>query len=155
MDRERQRSCAQMDAFARRAVGNIEIIVPDATITNRHDHVHRSRQHHEHHPQGQQARTVAKAALVRLHQQSASTETVHGNFAKHFRTDTVPEVSTAVQCTDLVINASEPTFPTEPRPQCLPPKENPAGEARAGASQRERQSDTHRNTAHRVVVRPL
>ena len=72
------------------------------------------------------------------------------------RTDTVPEVSTAVQCTVLVTNASELTFPTEPRLPCRPPKENPEAEAKAGASQREReQSDTHQNTAHRVVVRPL
>ena len=72
------------------------------------------------------------------------------------RKDTVPEVSTAVQSTVLVTNASELTFPTEPRLPCQPPKENPEAEARAEARQRERAtSDTHQNTARRVVVRPL
>ena len=62
----------------------------------------------------------------------------HGSYANNIRKDTVPEGSIAVQCMDLVTNASELTFPTEPRPPCLQPKENPEAEARVEERQRGR-----------------
>ena len=81
---------------------------------------------------------------------------VNGSSANNMRKDTVPEVSIAVQSMDLVTNASELTFPTEPRLQCLQPKENPVAEARVGANKRGREAgEAHPKTARKEVVRPL
>jgi hypothetical protein len=81
---------------------------------------------------------------------------VNGSSVNSIRKDTVPEGSIAVQCMDLVINASEQTFPTEPRPPFLQPMENPAAEERVEARQRGRgSSDAYPTTARKEVVRPL
>ena len=81
---------------------------------------------------------------------------VNGSSVNNIRKDTVPEGSIAVQSMDLVTNASEPTFPTEPRPPCLQPKENPEAEARVEARRRGRgTSEAHPKPAHKEVVRPL
>ena len=81
---------------------------------------------------------------------------VNGSSVNNIRKDTVPEGSIAVQSTDLVTNASEPTFPTEPRPPFLQPKENPVAKERVKARRRGRgSSEAYPKAAHKEVVRPL
>ena len=160
VDREQQLSCVQMDASGHRAEGNTENTVPDVPTTNPHDHDHHSAQQNTSiHHRSREAGTATKAPSVLRRRLLVSIATILGNFANTTRKDTVPEGNTAVQSTDLVINASEPIYLTEPKLLYQPLKAKPEAKIRAmeGANQEERKaiSDKPSRKAHKEMVRPL
>ena len=149
-----------MDALGHRAELNTEATVPDAPTMDQHDHDHHSAQQNTSiHHGSQEAGAATNAASVLRRRLLVSIATTHGSFANTTRKDTVPGGNTAVQSTDLALNASEPIYLTEPKLLYLLLKAKPEAEVRAveEAKEKERKaiSDKPSRMAHKDMVRPL